>query len=201
MKRSGLAAGQEARTTHPRFRLRPGAVYRRKDLAAQSKAVDRDLQLALSAGQLRRAAQGLYYVPQQTPFGELPPDDQALIEKFLEDRHFLLVNPSYYNTLGFGTTQLYNQTFVYNHKRHGVFLLGNRRYDFRVKHRFPAELSREFLWVDCLNNLDDLAEDRDRLLEHARAGLARFDGAALRQAIDDYGSAATRKLVRGWFDV
>lgn len=184
----------------PRFQLQPGGVYRRKDLASQSRAVDRDLQLALSAGQLHRAAQGLYYAPIKTLFGDVPPSDQAMIEKFLEDRHFLLLNFSFYNGLGLGTTQLYNQTLVYNHKRHGIFRLGGREFDFRVKHRFPAELSMEFLWVDCLNNLDELAEDREVILPNARKSLDRFDGAALRQALADYGSAATRRLVRGWFD-
>ncbi len=194
-------AVEDHRTTaKSRFVLHPGAVYRRKDLARQSNAVDRHLQSALDAGHLRRAAQGLYYAPRHTAFGELPPEDHALVEKFLEDRDFLLINPSYYNTLGFGTTQLYNQTFVYNHKRHGVFQLGNRRYDFRVKHRFPTALSREFLWVDCLNNLDELAEERDAVLARARASLDRFDRKALLLAIQNHASAATRKLLRTWFD-
>ena len=32
-----------------------------------------------------------------------------------------------------GTTQLYDKTVVYNHKRHGSFSLGGRKFDFRVK--------------------------------------------------------------------
>jgi hypothetical protein len=99
-----------------------------------------------------------------------------------------------------GTTQLYNQTLVYNHKRHGQFKLGGRTYDFRVKHRFPEELSMEFLWVDCLNNLDELAEDQDAIVRNARKSLDRFDSPALRQALAEYGSAATRRLTRDWFD-
>lgn len=184
----------------PRFQLQPGGVYRRKDLATQSRAVDRDLQLALNAGELHRAAQGLYYAPIKTLFGDAPPNDQAMVGKFLEDRHFLLLNPSFYNSLHLGTTQLYNQTLVYNHKRHGQFKLGGRTYDFRVKHRFPEELSMEFLWVDCLNNLDELAEDQDAIVRNARKSLDRFDSPALRQALAEYGSAATRRLTRDWFD-
>lgn len=187
-------------TAAARFQLQPGGVYRRKDLAAQSRAVDRDLQRALDAGQLYRAAQGLYYAPIKTLFGDAPPDDHALIGKFLEDRHFLLLNPSFYNSLRLGTTQLYNKTLVYNHKRHGLFRLDNREYDFRVKHRFPEELSVEFLWIDCLNNLDELAEDQDVIVRNARKSLDRFDSPALREALVDYGSAATRRMVRSWFD-
>lgn len=52
-------------------------------------------------------------------------------------KNFLSFNPSVYNSPRLGTTQLYNKTVVYNHKRHGQFKLGNRTYDFRVKHRFP----------------------------------------------------------------
>lgn len=185
--------------TPVRFQLQPGGVYRRKDLVAQSRAVDRDLQQALRSGALCRAAQGLYYAPIQTRFGAVPPKDDALVAKFLDDRHFLILNPSYYNTLRLGTTQLYNQTLVYNHKRHGRFMLGNRHYDFRVKHRFPESLSTEFLWVDCLNNLDDLAEDPENILLNARNSLDRYDSPALRQALADYGSAATRRRVRDWF--
>lgn len=184
----------------PRFQTRPGEAYRRKDLVAQSRAVDRELQLALRSGELCRAAQGLYYAPIRTRFGDVPPKDEVLVAKFLDDSHFLLLNPSYYNTLRLGTTQLYNQTLVYNHKRHGRFMLGNRQYDFRVKHRFPDTLSTEFLWVDCLNNLNELAEDPEIILHNARNSLDRYDGPALRQAVADYGSAATRRLVRPWFE-
>lgn len=69
-----------------------------------------------------------------------------------------------------------------------------------MKHRFPEALSTEFLWVDCLNNLDELAEDADAVVRNARTSLDRFDSPALRSALVDYGSAATRRLVRGWFD-
>jgi hypothetical protein len=193
-----------ASTTHAkpatRFQLQPGTVYRRKDLLAQSRAVDRDLNLAVRSGDLYRAAQGLYYAPIRTVFGDVPPKDDVLVEKFLDDRHFLLLNPSYYNSLHLGTTQLYNQTMVYNHKRHGCFLLNNRQYDFRVKHRFPEALSMEFLWVDCLNNLDELAEDPEAILRNARNSLDHYDSPTLRQALDDYGSVATRRLVRDWFE-
>ncbi|MEI9899953.1 MAG: hypothetical protein WDN31_07155 [Hyphomicrobium sp.] len=54
---------------------------------------------------------------------------------------FLLTAPNAYNSLGVGTTQLYDMTVVYNHKRHGAFTLGSRRFDFRVKPAFPKSLS------------------------------------------------------------
>ena len=100
--------------------------------------------------------------------------------------------------MGLGTTQLYNRTLVYNHKRHGVFRLGNRQFDFRVKPRFPKKLTPEFLFVDLLNNLDELAEDRDAVLQQARSKLPSYDMARLQRAVDSFGSMATRKRVREW---
>jgi len=196
----------QARTTDSlrpggRLRLRAGRVYRRKDLANQSTAIDRDLQLALNAGRLYRAAQGLYYAPIKTPFGDAPPSDQAMVEKFLGDKDFLLFSPNNYNSLCLGTTQLYNLSVVYNHKRHGRFPLGNRVFDFRVKPAYPRQLNEEFLWVDMLNNLDDLAEDTDMLLVNARASVGRFDKGRLKRAMTKYGSEKTKRLTRGWLDV
>ena len=117
---------------------------------------------------------------------------------FLRDKEFLVFSPSAYNAVGLGTTQLYNRTLVYNHKRHGVFQLGNRQFDFRVKPRFPKKLSREFLYVDLLNNLNELAEDRDVVLSQARSKLSTFDLKRLQEAVKNYGNMATRKRFREW---
>ena len=103
-----------------------------------------------------------------------------------------------FRSVGLGTTQLYNRTLVYNHKRHGVFKLGNRQFDFRMKPRFPRKLTPEFLYVDLLNNLDELAEDRDAVLRQARSKLLSFDSTRLQRAAESFGSVATRKLLREW---
>ena len=95
-------------------------------------------------------------------------------------------------------TQFYNSTLVYNHKRHGVFKLGNRQFDFRVKPRFPKKLTSEFLFVDLLNNLEELAEDRDAVLSQARNKLMSFNQPRLQEALNSYGNMATRKRVREW---
>ena len=69
--------------------------------------------------------------------------DKDLLRVFLKDEIFLL-SPNSYNPLGLGTTKLYNKIVVYNYKRHGVFKLGNRCFDFRMKPRFPKKVDREF---------------------------------------------------------
>ena len=127
--------------------LRAGNVYRREDLARRSTAVDRHLRELVATGRLKKLAQGLYHAPGQSSFGPLPPADEEVVAGFLRDKDFLVFSPSVYNTVGLGTTQLYNRTLVYNHKRHGVFKLGNRWFDFRMKARFPRKLTPEFLYV------------------------------------------------------
>ncbi len=115
--------------------LQAGHVYRREDLARLTTAVDRHLRELVAAGTLEKLAQGLYHAPRQTSFGPLPPADEQVVAGFLREKDFLVFSPSAYNAVGLGTTQLYNRTLVYNHKRHGVFRLGNRQFDFRMKPR------------------------------------------------------------------
>jgi hypothetical protein len=187
-------------TAHLADELQAGRVYRREDLARLSKAVDRHLQELVSTGTLKKLAQGLYYAPKQSSFGPLPPTDEQVVQGFLRDKDFLVFSPSSYNTVGLGTTQLYNSTLVYNHKRHGVFKLGNRQFHFRVKPRFPKKLTPEFLYVDLLNNLEELAEDRDSVLSQARTKYLSFNQSLLLKTLDNYGSMATRKRVREWIN-
>lgn len=180
--------------------LHAGKVYRREDLALVSRAVDRHLRELVSGGVLKRLAQGLYYAPRKSAFGMLPPDDLELVAAFLRDKDFLVFSPSSYNSLGLGTSQLYNKTLVYNHKRHGVFSFGNRQFDFRVKPRFPKKLTHEFLLVDAINNLDELAEDKNRVLELAQRKLAELDSEKFKRAVSAYGTVATKKRFTRWLD-
>lgn len=182
--------------------LRAGKVYRREDLAPYSTSVDRELQQLVAAGRLTKAAQGLYYAPRKSVFGDAPPAEGDLLAAFLKDKEFLSFNPSVYNSLRLGTTQLYNKTIVYNHKRHGKFRLGNREYDCRVKHHFPlkAQVTSEYLLVDMVNNLDELAEDEDQVLAIARRKLSEFNVNKLQKALQNYGSASTRRLMGAWLN-
>lgn len=83
-------------------------------------------------------------------------------------------------------------------KRHGIFSFGNRQFDFRVKPRFPKKLTPEFLLVDAINNLDELAEDKHQVLQMVERKLSGFDQAKLTRAVSDYGSIATKKRFRLW---
>lgn len=174
--------------------LRRGRVYRRADLAAWSKSVDRHLSLLVKEGTLKKLSQGLYAYPKVTSFGEAPPEDTQLVQSFLKDDRFLITSPNVYNSLGVGSTQLYNKKVVYNHKRHGTFTLGNRVFDFRIKHHFPNKLTQEFLLVDLVNNLDTLAEEKDTLLKNIMQKISQMDVRQLQSNVMEYGSVKTNKL-------
>ncbi|GLR87709.1 hypothetical protein [Bradyrhizobium iriomotense] len=174
--------------------LKPGHAYRRADLARWSTSVDRHIKQLVESGTLKKLSGGLYAYPKETAFGPAPASDKDVVSAFLKDDTFLLASPNAYNGLGVGTTQLYDKTVVYNHKRHGEFQLGNRKFAFRVKPRFPKSLTQEFLLVDLVNNVDQLAEAKDELLKRVELRAASSDQRRLRRAVREYGSERTKKF-------
>ncbi|MGX5817419.1 DUF6088 family protein [Chitinophaga lutea] len=175
-------------------KLQTGEVYRRSDLVRWSKSVDRDLQKLVDDGVLEKLAQGMYYVPEKSVFGKTPPKDELVVKRFLNDERFLITSPNFYNSLGVGTTQLYNVKVVYNHKRHGVFHFGKNRFVFRVKPDFPDQLTPEFLLVDLMNNIDDLAEDTVTIKEKVRTRSMEMDAPKLNEAIRRFGTIQSKKF-------
>lgn len=175
-------------------KLKPGQVYRRADLAQWSNAVDRHLKQLVKDGALQKVYQGVYACPKKTSFGKAAPEDCKLVEAFLKTDDFLLFSPNAYNSLGVGTTQLYNEQVVYNRKRHGKFKLGNRTFSFQVKPYFPKELSKEFLLVDLVNNINRLAEEQDVVLEGVSQVVAGMDISALKKMIRRCGGARAVRL-------
>jgi hypothetical protein len=174
--------------------LKRGKVYRRSDLVKWSKSVDRHLEALLEDGTLQKLSQGLYYFPEESAFGKTPPEEETLVRSFLKDDRFLLTSLNAYNNLGVGTTQLYNQRTVYNHKRHGEFKLGNKNFSFRVKPHFPKKATPEFLLVDLVNNLDTLAEDRQQVLKNVLGKVGTMDTKKLERSVQEYGNAKSKKI-------
>jgi hypothetical protein len=174
-------------------RLKPGQTYRRADLAQWSNTVDRHLRQAVQSGALTKLASGLYLAPRPTEFGQAPADDATLLRTFLKGGDFLVVPPGAYNALGVGLTQLQDRTVVYNHKRRGTFMLGRRAFEFRMKAAFPARLTREFLMVDLVNNLDRLGENPDELLERWAARVVTSKIGRMTRAVRLYGSERAKR--------
>ena len=175
--------------------LKRGEVYRRDDLAKWSKSVDRHLDALVEENTLQKLSQGLYYYPKLSAFGKTPPEEDVLIRSFLKDDRFLLTSPSSYNSLGVGTTQLYNERTVYNHKRHGEFKLGNRKFSFRMKPHFPSKVTKEFLLVDLVNNLETLAEDPTEVLKNIALKVRTMDTKKLKRYVSQYGTAKAKKIL------
>lgn len=178
--------------------LKPGQVYRRVDLEQWSTAVDRHLKQMVEDGTLQKMSQGLYHYPSKASFGPVPPEDEKLVRAFLKSDDFLLTSPNLYNSLGVGTTQLYNKRVVYNHKRHGLFDLGGKEFDFRLKHKFPKEISEEFLLVDLLNNLNELAEDRESVLQSVKEKVLKEPEPQMKRAVNAYAGERTKTLFNQW---
>ncbi len=179
-----------------RQHIKQGEVYRRSDLEYYSTAIDRHLATLTKDGTLEKLNQGLYYAPKQSKFGAVPPDDRQVVERFLKDDDFLLVSPNTFNSLGLGLTQLYNTTWVYNHKRKGEFQLNGKIFEFKLKSAFPKHISREYLLVDLLNNLDNLAEDQIHAVYKLPSNVRNFDTDALMKATQQYGTGKTKRTLK-----
>ena len=179
-----------------RQHIKQGEVYRRSDLEYFSTAIDRHLAQLTKDGTLIKLDQGLYYAPKQSKFGAVPPDDRQVIERFLKDEDFLLVSPHSFNSLGLGLTQLYNTTWLYNHKRKGEFQLNGKSFEFKLKYSFPKNISREYLLVDLLNNLDNLAEDQTQALDKLPHNVRSFNPDALMKATQQYGTGKTKRTLK-----
>ncbi len=173
--------------------LVPGEVYRRADLAALSTNVDRHLAKLVGDGHLKKLSHGMYAAPKTTAFGEAPPETVSLLKSFLNDDHFVVYSPSQFNALGLGTTQLYNSVKVFNRKRVGEFTLSGRTYTFHRWREAPKHLTPEFLVVELLNRLDELAEDRDRVLANLKVKLPEFNRRKLLLAAARFGTLSTQK--------
>lgn len=184
-----------AKATELKAHLKRGMVYRRSDLNQWSNAVDRHVKELVKEGTLHKINSGLYYYPKKSVFGKVPPDEEKLVRTFLKDEYFLLTSPNDYNSLGVGTTQLYNTRVVYNHKRHGEFKLGGKTYSFKLKPRFPKKTSPEFLLVDLVNNLNNTAEDTVVLMENVVQRLRSLNLRKVKRCLKEYGNVRTKNLL------
>ncbi|MES2328170.1 MAG: hypothetical protein V4539_01120 [Bacteroidota bacterium] len=166
--------------------FKQGEFYRLTDL--------NNLKPLLADGILQKVGPRLYYCPEQSRFGAVPPEAHALIKAFLKTDQFLLFSFNVYNQLGIGTTQLYNETIVYNHQRHGKIKLANRKFTFKRKLNFPLKLTIEYLVVDLVNNNHLIAEDPVAILENVKRTVLMMDQTILTDNLARYGSAKTKRM-------
>jgi hypothetical protein len=180
--------------------MRIGQVYRRKDLEDFSTALDRDLKTLVARKEVQKVAGGLYYRPRKNSFGFTPPNDRDLVRTFLKTNDFLLTSYNYFNQLGLGLTQVYNNYVVYNHKRSGNFSLGGKRFKFRVVPAYPSKMNKEFLLVDLLNNLKYLPDNTELVLRNLNARLSEFDQKRVLKYVHRYGRPGVRTVLQEAYD-
>lgn len=176
--------------------MKSGRVYRRKELNEYSNSVDRELAELSFKGAVKKLSAGLYVKPEQSRFGELPPDDKELVRAFLNDNQFLLMSFNYYTSLGLGLTQLYNEILVYNRRRHGKVKLGSKKFVFKNIPEFPRKLSREFLLIDMLNNLKSLGEDSSEVLKRLKKKKDNFNMRKTSLMAKRYGKVKTKNFIK-----
>ena len=58
----------------------------------------------------------------------------------------------------------------------------------------PRKLSKEFLLVDLVNEVDQLAEDRDAVLARVRENAGQMDSRKLSRAVSLYANNSSRRL-------
>jgi hypothetical protein len=107
-----------------------------------------------------------------------------------------LISPNTFNSLGLGLTQLYNTKWVYNHKRKGEFQLNGKTFEFKLKSSFPKNITREYLLVDLLNNLENLAEDQTQVIGKLTNNLPNFNTESLMKATQQYGTGKTKRTLK-----
>jgi hypothetical protein len=179
-----------------RPRLKPGRVYRTRDLARWTANAPRLAGRLVREGALVPLAHGLFAHPRRGRFGPVPPSDEELMRAFLGGAPFVFTGPDRWNALGLGSTAVFATPLVYNTKRSGTFELGGRRFLLR-RVAFPRKPPTEWFVVDLLEHADQAATSRGDVAAALARALARrvFDRGRLRAMARGYGTLATRALV------
>ncbi len=189
-----------ATATHPR--LRPGRVYRTRDLATWSANAPRLAKRLVREDQLVPLAHGIFVHPRKGRFGDVPPSDGEVMRAFLDGGKFVFTGPEQWNALGLGSTAMYAAPLVYNTKRSGSFELGGRRYVLR-RVAFPPQPTAEWFVVDLFENAERAGVAPAELAAALRRAVAAgsFDVERLREMAQRYGTRRTRTLVEGALEV
>jgi hypothetical protein len=98
---------------------------------------------------------------------------------------------------GAGLPQVSRSITVYNRKRHEIVTIDGKTFDFRRPWDFPRRLSKEFLLVALIDNLNHLAEDASGIKERVKEITREVDGLKLLRMGRRYGKIGTRKFFEG----
>ncbi len=179
-----------------RLRLEPGRVYRTEDLGRYDSNPTRLAGKLVRSGLLRQLRKGVYYAPEQSAFGEVPPSEAQFLKSLFRGRPYLRTGPSVWNTLGLGATAVEAVPLVYNTTRTGIVQLGGRQFEMR-RVQFPRKPPPEYFVVDLLENLGRAGADAQTVHRALAAAVksGRFDAMVLREMASRYAARATQKVV------
>jgi len=134
-----------------RPKLKPGKVYRTRELARYGKNAPRMAKRLVAEGRLKPLAHGLFVHPETSRFGEVPPTKEELMRGYLNRRPFVFTGPEQWNALGLGSTAMFAKQVVYNGVRSGEVQLGGRHFILR-RVAFPENPPPEYFAVDLIKN-------------------------------------------------
>lgn len=176
--------------------LKPGSVYRTRDLAAWTANSPRLARRLVEEGTLVPLAHGLFAHPRSSRFGPVPPRDEEIMRAFLDGGPFVFTGPERWNALGLGTTAVFAVPLVYNTKRSGTFTFGTRRFVLR-RVAFPHNPPAEWFVIDLLEHAEQAAASPTDIAPTLQRALAqgRFNQDRLLALARQYGSRATQKLI------
>jgi len=176
--------------------LKPGRVYRTRELRRWSANPARLAKRLVREGKLRQAAHGLFYVPVPSSFGRAPVGETEILRAFFGASPFLISGPPKWNALGLGSTAMFTAPLVYNTKRTGEFTFDGRRYLLR-RVLFPKNPPSEYFVIDLLQHHEmagvSLADLERGLVATLKE--SRWNRDLLVDMAERYGTKATQALV------
>ncbi len=172
----------------------PGKPFGYSDLGiapSEYPAAAKKLERLLRKGRIKRIRNGLFYVPKQTPFGELGPDDDALLETalFRRGQRIAYVTGTYlYNKWGL-TTQIPDKIRIASRERVISGSIG--RLKLKPAKCYAEVTDENYPMLQLLDAIKDLPKIPDmdtdsglkiigdRLIELSGASIAMLKGLAL----------------------
>ena len=178
------------------MKLTAGRVYRTADLERWSANPTRMAERLVATGELRKLRHGLYYRPQMSKWGAVPPAREEVLRAVLKNSPFLVTGSGVWNALGLGSTAVFASPLVYNRRLSGETKIGAFRFAFR-RVRFPVPANTEWFVIDLIQNRAMAGLDIETLGQTLRSALrnGRFDALRLQRMAVEYGTRETQSLV------
>ncbi len=179
-----------------RPRLKPGKVYRTKDLAKYGKNAPRLAKRLVTEGKLQQLAHGVFVRPEESKFGQVPPSREELMRGYLNGRRFVFSGPEQWNALSLGSTAMFASQLVYNESRSGEVELGGRHFILR-RVAFPENPSAEYFAVDLMKNHKKAGVSLSQIETRLRRAISegRLKPSKLRRNARHYGTRPAQRAI------